>query len=163
MASILSQPQCVNTMAANALSPCIARPAAAWLSMDVLVSLEKDFHCLHLLHMVNTLRPRQNDRHFADDIFKCIFLNETALFFAMISLNFVPKGRINKISALVQMMGWHRQGDKPLSEPMMVSLLMHIFVTRPQWVIMSVPTNYLTIYEIHTSGSAAAIVTQWHI
>ena len=26
---------------------------------------------------VNTLRPRQNGRHFADDISKCIFLNET--------------------------------------------------------------------------------------
>ena len=25
--------------------------------------------------IVNTLRPRQNGRHFADDIFKCIFLN----------------------------------------------------------------------------------------
>ena len=25
---------------------------------------------------VNTLRPRQNGRHFADDMFKCIFLNE---------------------------------------------------------------------------------------
>ena len=25
---------------------------------------------------LNTLRPRQNGRHFADDIFKCIFLNE---------------------------------------------------------------------------------------
>ena len=24
----------------------------------------------------NTLTPRQNYRHFADDIFKCIFLNE---------------------------------------------------------------------------------------
>ena len=31
-------------------------------------------------------------------------------------------------------MAWHRPGDKPLSEPMMVSLLMHICVTRPQWV-----------------------------
>ena len=27
---------------------------------------------------VNTLRPRQDERHFADDIFKCIFLNENA-------------------------------------------------------------------------------------
>ena len=26
--------------------------------------------------LVNTLRPRQNGRHFPDDIFKCIFLNE---------------------------------------------------------------------------------------
>ena len=26
--------------------------------------------------MLNTLRPRQNGRHFADDIFKRIFMNE---------------------------------------------------------------------------------------
>ena len=31
-------------------------------------------------------------------------------------------------------MVWRRPGDKPLSEPMMVSLLTHICVTRPQWV-----------------------------
>ena len=31
-------------------------------------------------------------------------------------------------------MAWSRPGDKPLSEPMMVSLLTHICVTRPQWV-----------------------------
>ena len=27
---------------------------------------------------VNSLRPRQHGRHFPDDIFKCIFLNESA-------------------------------------------------------------------------------------
>ena len=31
-------------------------------------------------------------------------------------------------------MAWRRPGDKPLSEPMMVSLLRHICVTQPQWV-----------------------------
>ena len=31
-------------------------------------------------------------------------------------------------------MAWRRSGDKPLSETMMVSLLTHICVTRPQWV-----------------------------
>ena len=31
-------------------------------------------------------------------------------------------------------MAWCRSGDKPLSEPMMVSLPMHICITRPQWV-----------------------------
>ena len=31
-------------------------------------------------------------------------------------------------------MAWRRPGDKPLSEPMMVSLLTHICVARPQWV-----------------------------
>ena len=31
-------------------------------------------------------------------------------------------------------MAWRWPGDKPLSEPMMVNLLTHICVTRPQWV-----------------------------
>ena len=83
---------------------------------------------------INTLRPRKNGRHFADDIIKCIFLNENVWIPIKISLKFVPKGRINNIPALVQIMAWRRPGDKPLSEPMMVSLPTHICVTRPQWV-----------------------------
>ena len=82
----------------------------------------------------NTLRPRLNGRHFADDIFKCIFLNENAWFAIKISLKFVPQGPITNIPALNQIMAWRRPGDKPLSEPMMVSLPTHICVTRPQWV-----------------------------
>ena len=50
------------------------------------------------------------------------------------SLKFDPKGPIDNISALVQIMAWHRSGDKPLSETMMVSLLTHIYVTQPQGV-----------------------------
>ena len=82
---------------------------------------------------INTLRPRPNGRYFADDTFKCIFLNENAWTSLKISLKFVPKVRINNIPALVQIMAWRRPGDKPLSEPMMVNLLTHIGVTRPQW------------------------------
>ena len=41
---------------------------------------------------------------------------------------------INNTPSLVQIMAWRRPGDKPLSEPMMVSLTTHICVTRPQWV-----------------------------
>ena len=84
---------------------------------------------------VNTLRPRRNEQHFADDIFKRIFFNENVWISIKISLQFVPKGPINNISALVQIMAWRRSGAKPLSEPMMVSLPTHICVTRPQWVI----------------------------
>ena len=51
-----------------------------------------------------------------------------------ISLKFVPKGPINNIPALVQIMSWHRLGAKPLSEPMMVGLPTHICVTQSQWV-----------------------------
>ena len=83
---------------------------------------------------VNTLRPRQNRRHFADDTFKRIFLNENFRISIKISLKFVPKGPINNIPALVQIMAWRRPGDKPLSEPMMDNLPTHICVTWLQWV-----------------------------
>ena len=65
--------------------------------------------------IVNTLRPRQNGRHFTDDIFNYIFLNENVWIPIKISLKFVPKYRIKNIPALVQIMAWRRPGDKPLS------------------------------------------------
>ena len=46
----------------------------------------------------------QNGRHFADDIFKCIFMNEKFCIFIRISLKFVPKGPIDNRPALVQIM-----------------------------------------------------------
>ena len=73
-----------------------------------------------------TLRPRQNGRHFPDDIFNSIFLNENVWTPIKFSLTFVPKGPINNILALVQIMAWRRLGDKPLSEPMIVRLPTHI-------------------------------------
>ena len=82
----------------------------------------------------NTLGPKQNRRHFPDDSFKCIFLTGYVWISIKISLKFLPKGPINNILALVQIMAWRRPGDKPLSEPMMDILLTHICVTRPQWV-----------------------------
>ena len=82
----------------------------------------------------NTLRPRQNGRHFADDILRCIFLNENVWIPIEISLKFAPKGPIDNNPALFQIMAWRRPGDKPLSEPMMGRLLTHICVTWPQWV-----------------------------
>ena len=82
--------------------------------------------------------PRQNGRQFPDDIFKCIFLTENVIISIKISLKFVPKGSINNIPTLFQIMAWRQPGDKPLSEPMMVRLLTHICVTRPQWVNLKV-------------------------
>ena len=87
-----------------------------------------------ILVAINTLRPRQNGRHFADDTFKRIFMNENVKISINISLKFVPKCLINNIPALVQIMAWRRPGDKALSEPMMVRLPTHICVTRPQRV-----------------------------
>ena len=53
------------------------------------------------IFIVNTLRPTQNGRHFPDDTFKYIFLNESAWISIKISLNYVPKGPINNIPVLV--------------------------------------------------------------
>ena len=74
------------------------------------------------------------------------FLNENVGIPNKFSLKFVPKGPINNIPALVQIMAWRRSGDTPLSEPIMVRLLTHICVTQPQWV----NANYifLTAYII---------------
>ena len=55
----------------------------------------------------------------ADDIFKCIFLNENDIIPIQISLKFVPRSPIDKKPELVQVMDWRRIGDKPLPKPMM--------------------------------------------
>ena len=85
-------------------------------------------------HVINTLMPRQNGCHFADDIFKYIFLNGNVWISIKISLKFVSKDPVNNIPALAQIMAWCRPGSKPLSEPVIASFLTHICVAQPQWV-----------------------------
>ena len=101
-----------------------------------------------MLNLVNTFRPRQHGRHFSD-IYKCILLNifiqENAFVYISIKIppKFSPNDSINSITALVQIMTWRRSGHKPLSEPMAVSLLTHIWVTRPQWVNLQINGNFI--------------------
>ena len=102
--------------------------------------------CLTTGLSVNTLRPRQNGGHFADDTFNRIFVNEIVRIAIELSLKFVPKGLINNIPALVQIMAWRRPGDKPLSEPVIVSLLTHKCVTPPQRVNQISDTCYIYIH-----------------
>ena len=90
--------------------------------------------------------------HFADDIFKCIFLNGSVWILIKISLKFQVVPKVNNIPALVQIMAWYQPGDQPLSEPIMVSLLMHICVTWPQWInstyhFFSVPVHKQSQYH----------------
>ena len=96
----------------------------------------------------NSSSPGENGLHFADDIFKGIFVNEMFFVSIQISLNFVPKGPIfkdifvNEIfcvpiqisltvvpkgpfdnkSVLEQVMAWRRTGNKPLPEPVLTQL-----------------------------------------
>ena len=54
-------------------------------------------------------------------VFKCIFMNDKFCILIRIPLKFVPhvpKGPINNIPALVQIMAWRRSGNKSLPESM---------------------------------------------
>ena len=82
---------------------------------------------------INTLRPRRNG-HFADNISRHIFFDENVCILINISLKFVPKGPINNIPSLVKIMAWCHPGDKPLSEPMIITSPMYICIAQPQWV-----------------------------
>ena len=68
-------------------------------------------------HLINPLRPRQNDRHFTGDTFKVIFFCENGCIFVPSSLKFVADGPVNNNKPiLVQITTRHWIGDKPLSE-----------------------------------------------
>ena len=101
---------------------------------------------------------------FADNILKCIFLNENVWISIKNPFKFVPKGPINNIPALVQIMAWCRPGDKPLSEPMLVSAM------QPHWVNSLAPGKFewnfmYTIFKLisvrDVSGISCRIVLIW--
>ena len=82
---------------------------------------------------VNTMRPKHKGP-LTDDIFKWIFMNDHVWIPIKFFSSGVNEGAINNILVLVQIRAWRRPGDKPLSQPMMVNLPAHIYVTRPQSV-----------------------------
>ena len=57
---------------------------------------------------VNSSPPAQNGRHFADDTFGCISLNEKFCIMIKMSLKLVLKGPIDNKPAVVQVMAWRR-------------------------------------------------------
>ena len=87
-----------------------------WQKLYEIIDMEKYFEetLSDLTHW-----DRENACDFADNIFKCTFLNENVEIFISVSLKFVPKSPIENIPALVQIMAWRQTGDKPLSETMM--------------------------------------------
>ena len=128
-------------------------------------TLVKQHSCCETLF--NSLRPRQNGRHFADDIFKCIFLNENVWILIKISLKFVPQGPIHNIPALVQIMAWCRPGGKPLSGPKMVRLPMHyaslslneLIITMPH--LMFQECLWLTVFHSNSVCPTVSWVWWW--
>ena len=107
---------------------------------------------------LNTLRSGQNGCYFPDNIFKWIFLSENVWSLIKVLLKFDPKGPSNNIPAMVQIMAWRLVGAKPLSESMIVSLLLRICVTQPQWVKSTI---FKIIFQNSTLGTQYEIGLKW--
>ena len=148
---ILHSQHCGYWWLAYARNQCISNngrfsnSGIVWFQQQILVLL--GVSATDEFTTIDSSPPGQNGRHFADDIFKCIFMNEKFCILIRISLKFVPKGPIDCKLALVQEMAWHRIGDKPLSEP---KLHWSIYGTRGRlvkrpysihWCISSILSN----------------------
>ena len=98
------------------------------MSKSVLCALQKKLNLLHWeptgsrrcrVNLVgngfqayfNTFMSRQDGHHFPDGILKWIFLNEIIWISIKISLKFFPRGPINNIPELVQIMAWRLPTD----------------------------------------------------
>ena len=83
----------------------------------------------NIIIIINALKPGWNGFCFADDISNAFSWIKIALI--TISLKYEPRGPIGIKPAYIQIMTWHRTGDKPLSESIAPNLLTHICVSRP--------------------------------
>ena len=70
---------------------------------------------IKMANSIYSSSPGQNGCHFTDNIFICIFTDEKFCILIRISLKFVPKGPTDNNAELVQIIAWHRIGDKPIS------------------------------------------------
>ena len=76
--------------------------------------LQNSYHMHKWRHLENSLKPRHNSHHHADDILY-FFLYGNWCSSNQILLAFVLNGLIDNNLTLVQIMAWRRKGDKPLS------------------------------------------------
>ena len=111
----------------NRFGPCLWQ-GRIWIPFTISVWIN-GIRCKYISMFVffNTLRPRQNGRHFSDDIFKRTFLNENDRILIQISLKFVPRSPIDNNPALVRIMAWHLN-------QWWLSLMTHKCVIQPQCV-----------------------------
>ena len=93
------------------------------------------------LRTFNTMRPRQNGCHFPDDSFKWIFSYKKNDLRYNFYWSLFPRIQLTIFHHCFRYLAWHRTCAKPMSEPMMVSLLTHICAIRSQWVKHDNRTN----------------------
>ena len=107
---ILKKSEINGTEEIGLVTPTPGNPQTQWNIHTVPFALGHE-SCPHDLlidpwgcsYNLNSFRPGQNGRLFADDSdsFKCIFINENFVFRFKFHWKFVPEGKINNIPALV--------------------------------------------------------------
>ena len=89
----------------------------------------------------------QNGRHFADDIFRCIFVNEKFCILIKISLKFVPKGPIDNNPVLVQNNGLAPKRRQAIIWTNAHPIHWRVYVTLVELINKSIPP--LSVYSVH--------------
>ena len=118
----------------------------------VFVTLKPKIPCMMLASTMsaifNTLRSKQNGRHFAGDISLFMFLYENCCIWIKMSLKIVTKILFNNMPALLQIIAWHQRRLAGLYlNQWWRSLPMHLCVTWPQWVRILILSYYAcTLY-----------------
>ena len=68
---------------------------------DLFLEVMEEDNLSGITYNINSFRPGQNGRHFANKYFRCIFCEWKVFYFIKISLKFVAKGPINNNLVLV--------------------------------------------------------------
>ena len=119
---VLTRRQAIIWWSSSVPRICVSRPQSVTELLRKVTFLQ-----LIRADTTNCYFPRietgKNGRHFAYDIFKFTPLHENC--FILIKNFFVPKGPINNMSGLLNIMTWRWSSDKPLSEPTSDNHLYH--------------------------------------
>ena len=101
---------------------------------------------------INTFGWRKSWHQSADEILKCFFINEKYHIFIQISLRFIPKGPINNMPSMVQIMPWRHSDDNQLSDDSVVYWYIYIWNTQP-WRIHTLWTD-----DAHYNGVIMSVM-----
>ena len=120
---------------------------------DTIVTIMTSLQC-------SALRPKENGWHFANYIFKLIFLYGSCCIWINVSLKVVLKDAISYKLALVQIMAWSRTRNKP-------SHYSDVIMGPMAFLITSLMIVYSTVYSgvdqrKHQSSASLAFVRGIH-
>ena len=123
--------QCIYVTSTATMRPMMPCPSTLWATTASVFSLshspwttKRYLEGKRGAHLT-TLRLRQNGWHYANNIFKFIFMYEHCYILIEINWNLFTNGQLTihttevTYISLIQIVAWYQTGDRPLSEPMM--------------------------------------------